>query len=466
MRKGCTLLAIILILLLTLSACQKTPDAPAVTNKKDGKLEEAILSKDTPAETLEPEADWQEQLTSSDDKVTININAVVEMPEVAEIPVVSCAPHYFTLEEVKNAIGLFYGDATLYDSSLSDPEWLESEIIKEKADLEYLKRNGEYPEEEGEEGQRVVASNLEEEILRLEDMIAQLEADYQAVSGEPSVIEEIELEEPDDGGGESIIVRDGQTPPMEFYTVNYKEINLAAMEYEVMGSDISSSKPLEISEQLDITTSREEAERKALEAASACGISECEIVSAGKMQVDGQASYVFTLGRLIGGIPSISIYDYEGTQAFGADGGEYREPWNQENIRVVVNDKGVVGFLWEYPPEILNVLNENVAIISYDEIKEIAKSQLQRSQTADEFELSQNSGKTIEINRIVLNMMRVAKEDSMDSYYYLPVWDFLGPTVVYSAEESEGEGIPLTSGKSFLTINAIDGSIIDRGLGY
>ena len=182
------------------------------------------------------------------------------------------------------------------------------------------------------------------------------------------------------------------------------------------------------------------------------------------MQVDGQPSYVFTLGRLIGGVPSIPIPNYEGTLAFGADGAEYREPWNQENIKVVVNDKGVVGFLWEYPPEILDVLNENVAIMSYDEIKEIAKSQLQRSQTADEFELSQNGSKTIEINRIVLNMMRVAKKDSSDNYYYLPVWDLLGPTVVSAGEDLEDSTI--ISEKSFLTINAIDGSIIDRGLGY
>lgn len=462
MKKTCILLITTLALILALSACRETPDAPIVTNKKDDKLEKAILSSDTPEETLETESDWKEQFKSTDDRVTININAVVETPDVTELSVVSCMPHYFTLDEVKNAIRVFYGDVALYDNSLSDKNWLEIEIIKKKTDLEYLKRNGEYPRKEGEEAQRVVP-NLEEEILWLEDMIVRLEADYQAVSGESSGITEIEMKE-NDNGAEFVNVRDGQSPPMQFYAFNDKNVNDAAMEYEVTGSELTSVIPLQSSEQLEIATSREEAERKALETASSCGISECKVVSAGKARINDAWSYVFTLGRLIGGVPSIPVLDYEGTHAFGVDGEEYREPWKQENIQIVVNDSGVVGFLWEYPPEILNVLNENVALLSYDEIKKTAKSQLQRAQTADEFELTQNGEKTIEINRVVLNMVRVAQKDSPDSYYYLPVWDFLGKTVSSDKEDQETD-VPVSE-KSFLTINAIDGSVIDRGLGY
>ena len=110
------------------------------------------------------------------------------------------------------------------------------------------------------------------------------------------------------------------------------------------------------------------------------------------------------------------------------------------------------------------MLNENVALMPYIEIKKIAKNQLQRTQTADEFELNSNGGKVVEINRIVFNMMRVAQKESSDSYYYLPVWDFLGKTVDNNMETQEDD-VPVSE-KSFLTINAIDGSIIDRGLGY
>ena len=59
-------------------------------------------------------------------------------------------------------------------------------------------------------------------------------------------------------------------------------------------------------------------------------------------------------------------------------------------------------------------------------------------------------------NNITLGMMRVAKKDSSNEYYYLPVWDFIG----HYGESNGGTEM------SFLTINAIDGSLVDRGLGY
>lgn len=455
---------LLLTLGFSLSACQKTPDEPVVVNKKDSKLEEAILSSDAHIENLKAETNWQEQLKSEDGSVTINIDAPVEIPETTEISVVSCMPHYFTQEEAKNAINIFYGDATLYDNSLSDQDWLASEIIKNKVDLEYLKKNGEYPEEEGEtEDMHRIVPNLEEEIAWLEEQITMLEADYAAVSSQAAGIENIEMKE-SDSGVESINVRDGQTPPMQFYAFNDRNVNDAAIKYEITESDSPSVMPLDTSEEIEIGISREEAEAKALETASACGISQCAVVSVGKTKAGGILSYVFTLGRMIGGVPSIYISNYEGTQSFGTDGKEYREPWRQENIQVIVNDNGVVGFLWEYPPEILEVLNENVAIMPYEEIKEIARGQLRRSQTVDEFEMTQNDSKKVEINRVVLNMMRVAQKDSPDSYYYLPVWDFLGNTMTQDSQAS-GEAVQEVE-KSFLTINGIDGSIIDRGLGY
>ncbi|MDO4273550.1 MAG: DUF6034 family protein [Eubacteriales bacterium] len=462
MKKKGIVLPMVLVSILTLSAFQKTPDAPIIANKKDGNLEKAILSKDEPKETLNPELEWKEQLTSADKKVTISVDAAVEGPEVSRISVVSCMPHYFTLDETKNAIKIFYGDTTLYDNSLSDKDWLETEIIKSRTDLEYLKRNSEYPKIEGQEAQRVVL-NLEEEIAWLENKIARLEADYQTVLDESEGIAEIELKE-NENGSESVNVRDSQLPPMQFYVFNDKNVNDSAMGYEMTGSDFSSSTPLQSTEQLNINISRKEAEQKALEVALSCGIPECKVMSAAEVQINGQSSYVFTMGRLVGGVPSMPVFNYDGTRAFGTDGEEYREPWRQENIQVAVNDKGVVGFLWEYPPEILKVLNQNVALLSYNEIKEIAKNQLQRTQTADEFELNINGGKVVEINRIVFSMMRVAQKGSQDSYYYLPVWDFLGKTVDNNMETQE-DAVPVSE-KSFLTINAIDGTIIDRGLGY
>ena len=53
----------------------------------------------------------------------------------------------------------------------------------------------------------------------------------------------------------------------------------------------------------------------------------------------------------------------------------------------------------------------------------------------------------------------------------VPVWDFFGSFEGFYTEEQQVQGAPETFGNydtnmSYLTINAIDGSVIDRGLGY
>ncbi len=456
-------LVIIIVLLgaLFLAACQATPENDIVVNKNSGELEKAILSTDAPTESLNEAADWIEEFFTSDSNVKVVVNAIVETPEVKELPVISCVPRYFALTEINTAIKALYGDAPLYDNSLSDKEYLEELIITAKQDLESLKNTGEYAKRE--DGSVFPVYDAEEEISFVEDQLKQLEDDYSKVTDESAVITEISMNEPYEGS-QVVNVRDNQTPPMQFYAFNDKNVNDAAMEYEITGSNYVVTSILQPSEQLEIGISREDAEKEALRVITSCGISESKVMSAGKTEVAGKPSYVFSIGRLVDGVPCMPITSYLGTQALGVDGQEYREPWKQENIQVVVSENGVIGFLWECPPEILNTVNENVKIKPYDEIKEMAKTQLQRTLSSDEFSMSQNKEKTVNINKVVLNMMRIAEKDSPDKYYYLPVWDFLG-NVIGDEKVSDGDTVSTTE-TSFLTINAIDGSVVDRGLGY
>ncbi|MGI6008486.1 MAG: DUF6034 family protein [Ruminococcus sp.] len=449
---------IFVIMSMIFCGCQQTPDERIVTNKTDNKLEEKIMSSEEKSKPLKADENWEEEFDSADGRVKIKIDALITIPEEEKFPVVSCTPHYFKLDEIQNVIRVLFGETELYDDSVSDKEWLEAEIIRNQNNLAYLKKNGVYPE-----GEDAVVKDLEEEILWLEDYIMQLEEDYQAATQNTIPLKNIVLNE-NDSGGESVMIRDGQTPAMQFYAVNSPDINDAAMEYSVKGSDFTEGEPITETDQAEIGISRENAKQKAIETVKSCGLPECEIMSEEWTNISGIKSYVFEVSRQISGIPCNYISEYEGTLSYGGDGKEYREPWKQENIRVIVNETGVVGFLWEYPPEIQSTINENVSILSYEEIKEIAKKQLQRSQTVNEYEMTFAGEKQIEINKIVLGMMRVVKKDSADEYYYLPVWDFIGKTKVRGSNEENTDKD--TSAKSYLTLNAIDGSVIDRGLGY
>lgn len=63
--------------------------------------------------------------------------------------------------------------------------------------------------------------------------------------------------------------------------------------------------------------------------------------------------------------------------------------------------------------------------------------------------------------------MRIIEPNSTTSGILIPVWDFFGTATYYN--ENNGQTVPIKDydlNKSYLTINAIDGSVIDRNLGY
>lgn len=63
------------------------------------------------------------------------------------------------------------------------------------------------------------------------------------------------------------------------------------------------------------------------------------------------------------------------------------------------------------------------------------------------------------IDTIEFGYMQIASQDESDEYLLVPVWDFWG------VESYDDEAL-LRTHHSYLTVNAIDGSIIDRTIGY
>lgn len=66
----------------------------------------------------------------------------------------------------------------------------------------------------------------------------------------------------------------------------------------------------------------------------------------------------------------------------------------------------------------------------------------------------------ITVDQVVLGYTRISEKDSFHTGLLVPVWDFIGTVEVTDGKETGIEK------KSILTINAIDGSVINRTLGY
>jgi hypothetical protein len=160
-----------------------------------------------------------------------------------------------------------------------------------------------------------------------------------------------------------------------------------------------------------------------------------------------------------------------------------QNPVRYEKMVIVLDDQGVISFTWETPMNVTNIENENASVLSFDEISQRAVEQI-ATKYGEYGVVAEGNGGTVNVSRVELGLMRVAKQDSAD-YYYLPVWNFFNtfegnykekPGKNPDAEESyspvDEDGNPTSLSDGYpqawgaVTINALDGSVIDRNLGY
>ena len=176
--------------------------------------------------------------------------------------------------------------------------------------------------------------------------------------------------------------------------------------------------------------------------------------------------YIMHYTRKVDGIPITYSSEYGGALE---DMDSEMETWSYERLDFCVTEDGIdqVEFINQY--DIGQVKTERVNLKSFDEIMDIYEKMM-LIQNADT--LNSEDGRVYHIDRITFGYSRIY-EPATDSKsgVLVPVWDFFGSFEGFYTEEQQAQGAPETFGNydtnmSYLTINAIDGSVIDRGLGY
>lgn len=174
--------------------------------------------------------------------------------------------------------------------------------------------------------------------------------------------------------------------------------------------------------------------------------------------------YVFTFTPIYGGLsqlyaPEASNYDdvtYEGVNKYEQKWDyEYSMKWPAHYVHVYVDDNGIVEFYEFSPAEIVENVNNNVAMLPFDKIFEKFKKDIFYCSVWSEN--SSISEINITIDSIKFGMVRVPVKDNPDTYYMIPAWQFAGSKEELSVDRSGYS----ESGKTFLVLNALDGSIID-----
>ena len=128
--------------------------------------------------------------------------------------------------------------------------------------------------------------------------------------------------------------------------------------------------------------------------------------------------------------------------------------WDAENIAIFVNDDGIVGFDYLIPLEVTETVVDQSTLKSFDEIKNIFEQMIVTTNAA----MDDEQYTYIDINNVKLRYSRISEPNNFDTGILVPVWDFIGSRTDVSGEEEKDIVL--------LSINAIDGTVIDKDLGY
>ena len=118
-------------------------------------------------------------------------------------------------------------------------------------------------------------------------------------------------------------------------------------------------------------------------------------------------------------------------------------------------DSERISFQWHYPLDVTGMVAEDCELLPFDRIMDIFATIAPLTLLSLEGE----GNVSLTIDRAVLGYMCLQERNNPTSYRLVPVWDFFGVRTLGRERQDDAR-------YSWLTINAIDGTVIDRVLGY
>lgn len=511
---ACTVIAAML-----LSGCQKNPDSSVVVNKDmDHLIEEAKKEGESTVNMANIAGAYETyQTTFSDDSlgVSVNVNAKVDIPQAEQMSVFRVQQKRISQEFLDKVLAELTAGETLYDAGVTLGARTRGDIEEElrywKAELETV-RNSDQSDKDG-------------YIEEYQQYIDELQEDYENAPEQP-VWEGNEsdgllhstAEMTEKAGGEDFYEWEYELNPNGeiFYAANngandnyisitaqnndergnklsfrrgrhgYDFTAVAIVETTVLDEIASGVWPADEDRSKDYserilngevsfveytdeptTISEEEARTKADDLMQKLGLSDTyqwyegglysevpDIRKGGDGEPGYRKLYIFHYMRSMNGV--FTTFDPLGKHEEGWNGDDYvKKDWPLENIEIRVNDSGIVGFDYNAPLEVTETVVENSNMKSFDEVRGTFEQMVMIANAKTDSEVDGNVA--IEIDRVVLGYARISEADSYDTGLMVPVWDFQGKVTDEYGMEYKG---------GIMTINAIDGSVIDRSLGY
>ena len=500
---------ILTVAVIVLSSCQTTPEKDIVINKGEDVVE-SLLREDTT--DFLPEEDqkaddsdgiintdsentsennmngstaeasdvihYEDTFEGTDSEVVICVNADVK-PFLGSVSVSETIPHTITSDEVQEWTEILFleNEAYEFDSTKTKEEleqliadnqkWLESlDPLVEPELYEYRKNNYEN-----------AISVYQEQLSEVPDTYDHRKAEW-IFKPETEYSEIVSVYEPDPYyvNQEIKVTADveGKTAYADCQTCLRDDFILNSYEFWVQNG--YQEDPLQETEDY--------VENYINEKLDELGFSERwrikDIDSRYQQASDRQGNYFNTAGYYYeielapyyGGcevLPQEQIY-------YSPDIAEYSFRYYYESLEIRYSCGHIVYLNYMAPLEEVSVMSSDAELLSFEEAMQRFTEQMQLQTTLNSF-LSETeatpSGARVNISSIEAGLARVRIKDTEARYYMMPVWNFKGTiTLEYAdmlaSDESTKDARQVTSvySDTILTLNAIDGSVINISQGY
>lgn len=462
-------------------------EAGAGSGESAAKEETDAVSENKIRKSVNAPESYKSEVKDETGKLTITTDAVVEIPNAERASAINVSQHPFDQEVMDRITEVFFKDAAIYSAdSLS--QMTKADYQKKIEELKgYLAEGNMDPYGYGTDE----AGNY---YMDLYQMIEEAEQAYQNAPEKVTPVEvhpQFGLTNADgtvmdeyffgvakmtDGSEYQYIMKSYSSMPMEvsIRRTREKEAGTTALWGAYSASEEGDGTSEEEKEmETKIGISLEEAVEIAEEKVKALDIPNMELTAweygiywednfdTGDM-FQKDEGYMLHYTRVLNEFPITYTMDIGGALE---DMDSEMETWGYETLDIIISEEGIEEVNIYNLYDIGDVKTENVNLMSFDEIMNIYEKMMV-IKNADV--LNYEKERSYAIDRITLGYSRIYEPSSDSSTGLLvPVWDFFG--TMKTVSEYEGETMEYDGGmtyQSYLTINAIDGSVIDRGLGY
>ena len=494
LKKSIVPLSVCALLLSLLLACGEAGEATALPVSKDtaqmiatAELPPAETAGQTLRESLGvPKRVEETTLETQGKKFSVEISADVTVPVTDHLSIYRVSAAEFSQEMVERAFTCFCGDTAMYDygNMFQTRQTIQNRIDSMQNDLDM----NDSPDNTGDDAWR---ADYEAEIAELKVKLLTARDDL----GDPISSARLAQNDTSDGGTQAAFSAvNAPLPPWtkEFYARNnvyypasaaqtstsdngaatlrseasiyyYDTSRVAAALYKLR--DVTAQ--TRISE-LNMTPA--EALSRVAELFETLGIENMRpvrvyLASDSEAADAGHYAYYVEARRSVGGVEVQSPFNRSYIGSF--DGGK---EWAYETLEVQLDDSGLLGFSWVSPLSVGDVVVERANLLPFSSILTVAKSMLAVVNEPLESDLEAYSACTIVIDRITLSLQRVSDANSIESGLLIPVWNFYGQenyTLSSGTEVQRASSEPVgLRAEPYLSINAIDGSVISKTQGF